>query len=150
MDLNNVSTWSVLIVDDEPDNLEVIADTLDFFGAVGKTALNGEEGLVVLENFMPDFILLDLSMPRMNGWEMRKAVKTRPETQHIPIIALTAHAMAGDAERALEVGFDGYITKPVEILSFVESLRKILQPYFEKTVTAPQKQNGAGKEETKP
>jgi CheY-like chemotaxis protein len=127
MDLNDVSTWMVLLVDDEPDNLEVVADTLDFYGVAIKTATDGNEGLAVLESFTPDFILLDLSMPHMNGWEMRKRVKDDPQTCHIPIIALTAHAMTGDAERALEVGFDGYITKPVEVMSLVDDLRAILE-----------------------
>jgi two-component system cell cycle response regulator DivK len=149
MDLNDVSTWSVLIVDDEPDNLEVVADTLEFYGASGRTATNGEEGLLVLESFMPDFILLDLSMPQMNGWEMRKRVKSNPQTQHLLVIALTAHAMAGDAERALEVGFDGYITKPVEIASLIDDLRGILRAHFQQAVEQ-YKKDGTGKEEVKP
>jgi CheY-like chemotaxis protein len=144
MDLNDVSTWLVLIVDDEPDNLEVVADTLEFYGVSIRTAANGNEGLAVLESFMPDFILLDLSMPHMNGWEMRKRVKEDVQTRHIPVIALTAHAMAGDAERAMEVGFDGYITKPVEVLSLLGNLRAILQ-----NLPALNGKNEAEKEEPK-
>jgi CheY-like chemotaxis protein len=147
MDLENVASWSVLLVDDEPDNLEVIADTLDFYKIQVRTAADGEEGLRVLETFMPDLILLDLSMPRMNGWEMRVRVKANPQTQHIPVIALTAHAMAGDAERALEVGFDGYITKPVEILTFIEALRAILRRKFAAGIAATQDDTPTGEPE---
>ncbi len=145
MDLNDVSTWMVLVIDDEPDNLDVVADTLDFYGVEVRTAANGEEGLSVLKTFMPDFILLDLSMPRMNGWEMRKLVMEDPQTCHIPVIALTAHAMAGDAERALEVGFHGYITKPIEILSLIDNLRAILERLPEPKVEPKEVEEGGPK-----
>lgn len=127
MDIQNTSTWQILIVDDEPDNLEVVAESLQFFGASVKIANNGEEGLKTLEEYMPSFILLDLSMPVMDGWEMRSRVKANPKTRHIPVIALSAHAMAGDKERAMNAGFDGYMTKPINIPTLLTDLREVFR-----------------------
>ena len=111
----NTDTWTVLIVDDEPDNLGVAQKVLNFNGAKVHIAANGLEGLQVLETITPTFILLDLSMPEMDGWEMLKQVRSLDKLANIPIIALTAHAMSGDKERILEGGFDGYIAKPFRI-----------------------------------
>jgi CheY-like chemotaxis protein len=123
MDLTNPKSWSILVVDDEPDNVEVVTDTLAFFGLTVKSAPNGVEGLELLKTFTPDIILLDLSMPKMDGWEMRQAIKRNPATVQIPVIALSAHAMAGDKERALDAGFDGYLTKPIRIATLLEDIR---------------------------
>jgi two-component system, cell cycle response regulator DivK len=128
LDWNNLAAWHVLLIDDEPDNLEVIAETLHFHGIAVKTAHNGIEGLDMLKSFSPTLILLDLSMPKMDGWQMRQHIKSDPRTQHIPVIALTAHAMAGDKERALQAGFDGYLTKPISIPNFLIDLRASLRP----------------------
>jgi len=127
MDIQDTSTWRILIVDDEPDNLEVVAESLQFFGATVKIAKNGQIGLQELESFPASFILLDLSMPVMDGWEMRSKVKANPKTKHIPVIALSAHAMAGDKERAMDAGFDGYLTKPVNVPTLLADLREVFQ-----------------------
>jgi CheY-like chemotaxis protein len=123
LDWQNPSTWIVLVVDDEPDNLEVVAETLEFHGVTVKTASNGQDALTVLNGFTPNLILLDLSMPKMNGWETRTRIKSDTQTAPIPIIALTAHAMAGDADRALSAGFDGYMIKPINILTLINDIR---------------------------
>jgi CheY-like chemotaxis protein len=122
----DVSTRYELVVDDEPDNLEVVAETLEFRGAQVKTAPNGREGLDALGDFAANLILTDLSMPLMNGWQMRAQVKSNPNTSHIPVLALSAHAIAGDQERALEAGFDGYLTKPVNIHTLLDDIRSAL------------------------
>jgi len=126
IDWQDVSTWQVMIVDDEPDNLEVVAETLEFRGAQVKTALNGKEALKILEGFAANLILTDLSMPVMDGWVMRSHVKGSPNLKHIPILALSAHAISGDQERALEAGFDGYLTKPVNIQTLLDDIRSAL------------------------
>jgi CheY-like chemotaxis protein len=123
LDWQDPSTWAVLVVDDEPDNLEVVADTLTFYGVSVKTAEDGLDGLAVLQEFDPDFILLDLSMPKMNGWEMRTRIKADAKRSLIPIIALTAHAMPGDVERALAAGFDGYLIKPIDVRTLLDDIR---------------------------
>lgn len=128
IDWQDTSTWQVMLVDDEPDNLEVVAETLEFHGINVKTAANGKEGLELLETFDANLILTDLSMPVMNGWEMRVRVKADPKMALIPILALSAHAIAGDRERALEAGFDGYLTKPVSIHTLVNDIRAAVKP----------------------
>lgn len=126
VDWLDVSTWRVLIVDDEPDNLEVVAETLEFSGAQVKTALNGKDAVEVLASFTPDFIVTDLSMPVMDGWQFRAEMKKSAQWSGIPVLALSAHAILGDKERALEAGFDGYITKPIRILSLAADIRSAL------------------------
>lgn len=118
-----VSKWTVLIVDDEPDNLGVPAELLSFFGATVHLAENGEEALQVLDKVEPTFILLDLSMPVMDGWQVIEKIRKNPQREKMTVIALTAHAMAGDRERVMEAGFNGYITKPIMIDSFVDEIK---------------------------
>ncbi|MBI5961688.1 MAG: response regulator [Chloroflexi bacterium] len=126
VDWNNLSTWQILLVEDEPDNLELIAETLGFFGLNVKTAANGIEGLQALQDFTPTLILLDLSMPQMDGWQMHRQLKADTRTARIPVVALTAHAMVGDKERVIQAGFDGYITKPINITSLLNDLKAVL------------------------
>lgn len=118
----DVSSWTVLIVDDQPDNLAIARKVLGFGGAAIHTAENGVQGLAVLETITPSFVLLDLSMPEMDGWEMLRRMREKVETQDIPVIALTAHAMAGDRERVMEAGFDGYIAKPFRLSTFMSEI----------------------------
>lgn len=123
IDWQDPSTWRVLVVDDEPDNLEVVAETLEFRGAQAATAANGKEALDALETFDANLILTDLSMPVMNGWELRTRVKGHPKLRTLPILALSAHAFPGDQQRAMDVGFDGYLTKPVSIATLIDDIR---------------------------
>jgi CheY-like chemotaxis protein len=127
IDWDNKASWKVLVVDDEQDNLEMIAETMSFYGATTKAAKSGAEGLEILESFRPNLILLDLSMPKMDGWQMRMRIKENPANANVPIVALTAHAMSGDKERVLAAGFDGYIAKPINIASLIDDLRNTLQ-----------------------
>jgi CheY-like chemotaxis protein len=126
MKIDDISTWSVLIIDDEPDNIDVISVTLEFRSVTVKTAASGMEALTVLQDFHPTVILLDLTMPGIDGWQLQKTIRSDARTSHIPIIALTAHAMYGDKERVLAAGFDGYISKPVDVVTFVATLQEIL------------------------
>jgi CheY-like chemotaxis protein len=139
LDWNDATTWRVLVVDDEPDNLEVIAETLEFCDAQVKTANNGAVGIEVYNTFQPNLILVDLSMPVMDGWRMRASLKADSTFNGTPIIALTAHAMGGDRERALAAGFDGYLTKPVNVLSIVDDIRAAVA----KPVIVPEAEQGA-------
>jgi len=124
MNWQEPSTWSVLVVDDEPDNLELVVEVLQFFGVSVKSAKDGVAALQELETFTPTLILLDLSMPKMSGWELRARIKSNPKLSPIPVIALTAHAMVGDSARVQAAGFDGYMTKPINIPTLVDDIRK--------------------------
>lgn len=123
---NNISTWTVLIVDDEPHNVGVAEKVLSFNGAQVFTAPDGLKGLELLKEVEPTFILLDLSMPNMDGWEMHRTLRTQPKTRSIPVIALTAHAMLGDRDRVMQEGFDGYIAKPFRIGTFLDEIYNCL------------------------
>jgi CheY-like chemotaxis protein len=122
-----VAEWTVLVVDDETDNLGVSEGVLSYFGASVHTAEDGTMCLKVLETLRPTFILLDLSMPMMDGWEAFKLIREKPELAETPVIALTAHAMAGDREKVIEAGFSGYISKPIMIDTFVEDIKACLK-----------------------
>ncbi len=126
LDWQNVSSWKVLLVDDEPDNIEVVAESLEYYGMTVQIAENGQVALDALKGFTPDLILLDLSMPVMDGWQTLRHLKVDPTTQSIPALALSAHAILGDKERALDMGFDGYMTKPVSVPTLIEDLRAAL------------------------
>lgn len=118
--------WKILVVDDEPDSVEVAELLLELHGAQVLTAYNGRDGLALALEQLPRFVVADLSMPEMSGWAMLHELKKNPATQHIPIVALTAHAMAGDRERVLQAGFHGYISKPLRPETFVNDLLKLL------------------------
>lgn len=118
--------WDVVVIDDEPDSLEVARYILDFYGATVHTATNGKEGVEVVEKINPRFVISDLSMPEMDGWEFLKELKSTVYTKDIPVIALTAHAMKGDRERAIAVGFHNYLTKPLTATTFMDQLLVLL------------------------
>ena len=127
LDWNNLANWSVLLVEDEIDNQEVMAETLEFYGISSKTASNGVEALAMLADYTPTLIITDLAMPLMDGWTFRANVRANLKWISIPIIALSAHAMVGDKDRALEAGFDGYQTKPINSKTLIKDLRAALE-----------------------
>lgn len=118
--------WNIIIIDDEDDSLEVARYILDFYGATVHISHNGQEGLLLVEKVRPRFVIADLSMPVMDGWEFISAMKSSRATQDIPVIALTAHAMVGDRERALAAGFYNYLTKPLTAKTFIHDLLRLL------------------------
>lgn len=130
MSLNweTITKWEVLLVDDEPDNIEVVSESLEFYGMAVKTAENGQLALDTLEHeWLPNIIMLDLSMPVMDGWATLRRLKSDPKTQGIPVLALSAHAIIGDSERAINAGFDGYMTKPISVPTLIQDLRAALK-----------------------
>jgi len=114
----------ILIVEDNEDNMELLIQMLeDDFDIIKAT--DGEEAIQIAQEEKPDLILMDLSLPKMDGWEATRRLKENDELRSIPIIALTAHAMPGDREKALSAGCDGYVSKPIE----VDKLMKAINPY---------------------
>jgi len=107
-----------LIVEDNVDNFELVRFLLERAGYQVLSAVNGVEGVEVAKREQPDLILMDLSMPDMDGWMATKNLKSDAETCHIPVLALTAHTLPGDRKRAIDAGCDGYISKPLNVASF--------------------------------
>ena len=125
---NYAKEWIILLVDDEEDNLQMAKLTLEYWGAKVHEAKNGIQGLQVLDQLEnPTVILLDLSMPEMDGWTMFKKVREQSRFYTVPIIALTAHAMTNDKAKVMAAGFDGYITKPFMIDSFMERIKNSIE-----------------------
>ena len=118
--------WDIVVIDDEEDSLEVAQIILDEYGANVHIARDGEEGLAVIQEVRPMLVISDLSMPIMDGWGLIHALKHDHGLQDIPVIALTAHAMIGDRERALAAGFHNYLTKPLTADTFIQDLVKLL------------------------
>ena len=108
-----LKNWTILIVDDEVDSLDVATYLFNFYGANVLTAENGEQGLQLAHEHHPLFILSDLSMPQVSGWDMIAKLKQDPTTADIPVIALTAYAMQGDRDKTISAGFHNYISKPI-------------------------------------
>ena len=110
-----VNKGRILVVEDNRDNMMLITDLLQTLEYVVFQAGDGQTGVALAEAEQPDLILMDLSLPVMDGWTAARHIKSNPALQHIPIIALTAHAMVGDRERALAAGCDDYVAKPIDL-----------------------------------
>ena len=125
--MSDLSAWNVLIVDDEVHNSGVLEFVFKFHDAKVRIADSGAECLRLLEKELPTLILLDLSMPKMSGWEVLKSIRANDALKGIPVITITAQVMAGDRERALEAGFDGYIAKPISVSTIIKTIQEILR-----------------------
>lgn len=116
----------ILLVEDNELNRDMLARRLQKRGYDVLIALDGNEGIGMARSEHPDLILMDMSLPVVDGWEATRRLKADIATKSIPIIGLTAHAMAGDAEKCFEAGCDGYDTKPVELTRLLEKIDKHL------------------------
>jgi CheY-like chemotaxis protein len=115
----------ILLVEDNEMNRDMLSRRLERRGYEVIVAVDGEEGVARARSEAPDLVIMDMSLPVLDGWEATRRLKAEPKTASIPVIALTAHVMSGDRERALEVGCDDFDTKPIELdrlLSKVEAL----------------------------
>jgi two-component system, cell cycle response regulator DivK len=118
--------WDIVVIDDEEDSLMVAQVILDEYGANTHTASNGEEGVALIQSVKPKFVISDLSMPVLDGWGVINKMQRDPILKEIPAIALTAHAMVGDRERAVAAGFHNYLTKPLTVETFIQDLVNLL------------------------
>jgi two-component system cell cycle response regulator DivK len=118
----------ILIVEDNEKNLKLFSVIIKSLGYETLTAMNGEEGVKMAKENAPDLILMDIQMPVMDGLAAMKALRAKPETASIPVIALTSYAMKEDKERFLAEGFDGYISKPIDKNAFIDAVLKMLRP----------------------
>lgn len=116
----------ILLVEDNEMNRDMLSRRLKRRGADVLIAVDGAEGVAVATAEQPDLILMDMNLPVLDGWAATRQLKAEAATQSIPVIALTAHAMAGDQERCLAAGCDDYDTKPVEFVRLMGKIRAIL------------------------
>ncbi|MFN7710004.1 MAG: response regulator [Holosporales bacterium] len=116
----------LLLVEDNELNRDMLSRRLARHGFEIELALDGEQGVLKAKTLLPDLILMDMSLPVMDGWEATRHIKTHESTAHIPVIALTAHAMAEDREKALAAGCDEYDTKPVELSRLLQKINALL------------------------
>jgi CheY-like chemotaxis protein len=117
----------ILMIEDNEQNRDALSRRLQRHGYHVIIAIDGQQGVAMAQAELPDLILMDLNLPDIDGWEATRILKGAPETRAIPIMAMTAHAIAGDQERALQAGCDDYHAKPVEfqrLLSQIEALIK--------------------------
>lgn len=119
---------TVLLVEDNEDNLVVYRTILEHVGYRVIEARDGEEGVNRAREFRPDLILMDISIPKLDGWEATQRLKSDADTRDIPIIALTAHALEEDRQKALLAGCDGYLAKPVEPRRVVQEVERFVGP----------------------
>lgn len=117
----------ILLVEDNEMNRDMLARRLVRRGFEVVVAVDGQAGVEMARAERPDLILMDLSLPIMDGWEATRKLKADEATRHIPVVALTAHAMTGDREKALEAGCDEFDTKPVELTRLLEKVDALLQ-----------------------
>ena len=117
----------ILLVEDNEMNRDMLSRRLERKGYQVVMAVDGGAGVQMASSEKPDLILMDMSLPVLNGWEATRQIKADPETRAIPVIALTAHAMATDREKALQAGCEDYDTKPIELPRLLEKMEALLK-----------------------
>lgn len=118
---------TILLVEDNEMNRDMLSRRLERKGYQVAIAVDGDQGVTMARSVGPDLILMDMSLPVVDGWDATTELKADPQTSRIPIIALTAHAMSGDREKALAAGCDDYDTKPVELPRLLEKIETLLR-----------------------
>lgn len=121
-----MSAARILVVEDNPINLKLTSDVLEWEGYRVLRAVDAESARQMLHSDLPDLILMDIGLPGMDGLTLTRILKTEARTRTIPVVALTAFAMKGDEEKARDAGCDGYITKPIDVRSFPARIAEIL------------------------
>jgi two-component system cell cycle response regulator DivK len=116
----------ILVAEDNDINRELIRIVLEGQGYEVIEATTGKQALAVLEGTHPDLVLLDIQMPELDGYKVISLIRENPQLKSLKVVALTAFAMDGDRERAMQAGFDGYLTKPIEIASLKSSINSLL------------------------
>lgn len=116
----------LLLVEDNEMNRDMLSRRLARRGYEIAVAVDGEQGISEASRQLPDLIIMDMSLPVLDGWEATRRLKQRPETKGIPVLALTAHAMAGERDRALEAGCNDYDTKPVDFTRLLGKIENLI------------------------
>jgi DNA-binding response OmpR family regulator len=116
----------ILVVDDEEHIVMILKDSLEFSGFQVVTAYNGQEALQKVAEDMPDLVVLDIGMPKLDGWEVCRRLKSDDKTKHIPVIILTAYAQTSDQRKGSQLGADRFVTKPCDLTYLVEEINTLL------------------------
>jgi len=116
----------ILLVEDNEMNRDMLSRRLERRGYAVVLAVDGRSGVEMALSHAPDLVLMDMSLPVLDGWEATRQIKAAPATRHLPVIALTAHAMSGDREKALEAGCDDYDTKPIDLQRLLDKIAALL------------------------
>ena len=116
----------ILLVEDNEMNRDMLSRRLERKGYEVLIAVDGQQGVIIAQTELPDLILMDMSLPVLDGWAATRQLKAATTTQAIPIVALTAHAMSGDQQKCFEAGCDDYDTKPVEFMRLLEKIQTLL------------------------
>jgi two-component system, cell cycle response regulator DivK len=126
-------THAILVVEDNERNLKLLRDVLEYAGYDVRVARTAEDGITSAASEPPDLVLMDLQLPGIDGMEALRRLRENPRTADIPVVAVTAQAMKQDRERALEIGFNGYIEKPISVRAFPDQVRSFLSGEVEGT-----------------
>ncbi|MEW6587305.1 MAG: response regulator [Nitrospirota bacterium] len=125
---------TILVVEDNDDSRELVVKVLRNKGYYLVEAVDGEEALQKAETEKPNLILMDISIPKIDGYEVVRRLKSMDEFRDVPIVALTAHAMKGDREKFISAGFEGYISKPINVREFPDQVRDFLRGKWESII----------------
>ena len=123
----NASNWRILVVEDEFDSIQMVSKILNHSGAEVHVAHNGYECIQMLETFTPTFIIMDLALPEMDGWETLEKIRENEQTAHIPVAAITAYHSVNVEEDAHDAGFNAYFPKPLDTINIVDSLSHLIE-----------------------
>ena len=137
---NNIMP-KILLVEDNEMNRDMLSRRLERKGYAVMLAVDGQEGVAMATAQAPDLVLMDMSLPVMSGWEATKVLKDDPQLRSIPVIALTAHAMSADREKALNAGCDDFDTKPIDLEGLLKKIEALLKKNIETDPTAAQSPN---------
>ncbi len=123
--MSDMSNWKVILVDDEPDSLNLIHDILALNGAEVHRAAGGTQCLNLLATVTPTLVVLDLAMPKPDGWDLLKAIRSTPTTAQVPVVAVTAYYSDAVTQQAYQAGFNAFFPKPIKASGFLSKLKEV-------------------------
>lgn len=124
--MSDIATWQIIMVDDEPDSLDLVCEMLSHEGAEVHQATGGEECIALLESLTPTLIVVDLSMPKPDGWDVLAHVRSTPALSEVLVVAVTAYHSETVRRQATELGFDAYVPKPLRTHQLLDTLRELV------------------------
>jgi CheY-like chemotaxis protein len=124
--MTELTQWKVILVDDEPDCLNLLCEILTMQGVEVHHAAGGKQCLALLESITPTLVVVDLAMPKPDGWDVLAAIRASPATAHVPVIAITAYSSPRVVERACQAGFNALIPKPIKAEPFLSKLKEVV------------------------